>query len=147
MCVTVVQRSSMFLKHADKPGSCSGDTVFCFFVPFFLLFGLFLLTKFFLLAFFFCSLTADPAGHALGLIYILNLSLEFYFGKKILVPLYIVLIINIITLKSPLGQLPPKIIKRNLLLVFGISLQNYRCIPNAVLKWGKATRFKAYSLS
>ena len=80
MCV--VQRSSMLLEHADKPGSSPGDTVFCFFVPFYLLFGLFLLTKFFLLAFFFCSLTADPAGHALGLIYILSLSLEFYFGKK-----------------------------------------------------------------
>ena len=36
------------------------------------------------------------------------------------VPLYIVLIINIVTLKSPLGQLPQKTIKRNLLLVFGI---------------------------
>ena len=34
------------------------------------------------------------------------------------VPLYIVLIINIITLKSPLGQLPPKIIKRNLFIGF-----------------------------
>ena len=52
MCVTVVQRSSMLLEHADKPGSTPGDAVFCFFVSFFLLFGLFLLTKFFLLAFF-----------------------------------------------------------------------------------------------
>ena len=28
-------------------------------------------------------LTADPAGHALGSIYILSLSAEFYFGKGI----------------------------------------------------------------
>ena len=28
-------------------------------------------------------LTADPAGHALGSIYILSLSPEFYFGKGI----------------------------------------------------------------
>ena len=29
-------------------------------------------------------LTADPAGHALGSIYLLSLSPEFYFGKGIL---------------------------------------------------------------
>ena len=32
---------------------------------------------------FFFILTADPAGHALGSIYILSLSPEFYFGKEI----------------------------------------------------------------
>ena len=32
---------------------------------------------------FFFILTADPAGHALGSIYILSLSPEFYFGKGI----------------------------------------------------------------
>ena len=32
---------------------------------------------------FFFILTVDPAGHALGSIYILSLSPEFYFGKGI----------------------------------------------------------------
>ena len=32
---------------------------------------------------FFFTLTADPAGHTLGSIYILSLSQEFYFGKGI----------------------------------------------------------------
>ena len=32
---------------------------------------------------FFFILTADPAGHALGSIYILSLSPEYYFGKGI----------------------------------------------------------------
>ena len=45
--------------------------------------GLFFLTLFFLLAFFFFILTADPAGHALGSIYTLSLSPDFYFGKGI----------------------------------------------------------------
>ena len=43
----------------------------------------FILTLFFLLAFFCFILTADRAGHALGSIYILSLSPEFYFGKGI----------------------------------------------------------------
>ena len=30
-----------FLARADKPGSTPGDAAFCFFVPFFFLFGLF----------------------------------------------------------------------------------------------------------
>ena len=47
---------------------------------FFSLVGLFFLTLFFLLALFFI-LTADPAGHALGSIYVLSLSPEFYSGK------------------------------------------------------------------
>ena len=51
---------------ADKSGSTPGDAVFCFFVPFFFLFGLFLIFSFGL---FFFILTADPAGHALGSIY------------------------------------------------------------------------------
>ena len=49
---------------------------------FFSVWSLFL-TLFFLLAFFFFILTADPAGHALGSIYILSASPEFYFGKGI----------------------------------------------------------------
>ena len=71
----------------DKPGSTTGDAVFCF---------LFLCTVFFLFpvwslflntifpfGFFFFILTADPAGHALGSIYILSLSPDLYFGKGI----------------------------------------------------------------
>ena len=50
-----------------------------FFVPVWSLFW----TLFFLLAFFFLILDADPAGHALGSIYVLSLSPEFYFGKRI----------------------------------------------------------------
>ena len=42
------------LAPADKPSSPPGNAVFCFFVPFFFLFGLFL-TLFFLLAFFLYS--------------------------------------------------------------------------------------------
>ena len=79
--------------HADKPGSTFGNAVFCFFVPFcffwfcfvflfFSVWSLFLNTIFPLGVFFFI-LTADPAGHALGSIYILSLSPEFYFGKGI----------------------------------------------------------------
>ena len=49
---------------------------------FFSVWALFL-TLFFLLAFFFFILTADPAVHALGSIYILSSSPEFYFGKGI----------------------------------------------------------------
>ena len=66
-------------ERADKPGSTPGDAVFCFF---FFLFGLFFNTIFPFGLFFFI-VTADPAGHALGSIYILSLSPAFYFGKGI----------------------------------------------------------------
>ena len=79
-CGAVVKE---LLARADKPGSTPGDAVFCFFVPFFF----FCLVSFFNTIFpfglFFFILTADPAGHALGSIYILSLSPEFYFGKGI----------------------------------------------------------------
>ena len=79
-CVAVVKE---LLARADKPGSTPDDTVFRFFVPFFFfLFGLFFNTIFPFSLFSFI-LTADPAGHALGSIYILSLSPEFYFGKGI----------------------------------------------------------------
>ena len=68
------------LARADKPGSTPGNTVFCFFVPFFF-------NTIFPFGLFFFILTADPAGHALGSIYILSLSPEFYFGKGISKPL------------------------------------------------------------
>ena len=50
-CGAVVKE---LLAPADKLGSTPGDAVFCFIVPFFFLFGLFL-TLFFLLAFFLYS--------------------------------------------------------------------------------------------
>ena len=77
-CGAVVKE---LLAPADKPGSTPGDAVFCFFVPFFPVGSLFNII--FPFGFFFFILTADPAGHALGSIYILSLSPEFYFGKGI----------------------------------------------------------------
>ena len=87
-CGVVVKE---LLARADKQGSTPGDDVFCFFVPFF--FSCFFFWPFFFLScflntifpfgIFFFILTADPAGHALGSIYILSLSAEFYFGKEI----------------------------------------------------------------
>ena len=68
---------------ADKPGPTPRDAVSCFFIPFFFLFGLSFFNIIFPFGLFFFILTADPAGHALGSIYILSLSPEFYFGKGI----------------------------------------------------------------
>ena len=77
---------------ADKPGSTPGDDVFCFFVPFFFFLFFFFFDRFFscpvlntIFPFgtFFFILTAYPGGHALGSIYILSLSPEFYLGKGI----------------------------------------------------------------
>ena len=69
---------------ADKPGASPGDAVFCFLVvPFFFsVWSLFfnITFTFALLSF---ILTADPANNALGSIYILSPSPEFYFGKGI----------------------------------------------------------------
>ena len=83
MCVTaggaVVKE---LLAPADKPGSTPGDAVFCFFVSFFSLFGLFL-RLFFVLALFSLFLRLTLLVHALGSIYFLNVSPEFYFGKGI----------------------------------------------------------------
>ena len=78
-CGAVVKE---LLAPADKPGSTPGDAVFCFFVVFFLCLVSFLNTIFPFGLFFFI-LTTDPAGHALGSIYILSSSPEFYFGKGI----------------------------------------------------------------
>ena len=77
-CGAVVQE---LLAHADKPGSTLGGAVFCFFVPsFFSVWSLFLNTIFPFGLFIFI-LTADPAGHALGSIYILSVSPEFILQK------------------------------------------------------------------
>ena len=79
-CGAVVKE---FLARADKPGSTPGDAAFCFFLPFFFPVWSILLNSIFPFGLFFFILTADPAGHALGSIYILSLSPEFYFGKGI----------------------------------------------------------------
>ena len=82
-CGAVVKE---LLARADKPGSTPGYDVFCFFVPFFFFDRFFscpVLNTIFPFGIFFFILTADPAGHALGSIYILSLSPEFYFGKGI----------------------------------------------------------------
>ena len=82
MCVTVVQWSRSSL-HVQVTGFDSRRRCFLFLCTvFFFLFGLFFNTIFPFGLFFFI-LTADPAGHALGSIYILSLSPEFYFGKGI----------------------------------------------------------------
>ena len=78
-CGAVVKE---LLERADKPGSTPDDVIFCFFVPFFLCLVSFFNTIFPFGLFFFV-LNADPTGHALGSIYILSLSPEFYFGKGI----------------------------------------------------------------
>ena len=71
------------LVRADKPGSTPGHAVLCFIViPFFLFFfwplSFNTILPFGLFSF---ILTADPADHALGSIYMLSSSPESYFGK------------------------------------------------------------------
>ena len=78
-CGAVVKE---LLAPTDKPGSTTGDTVFCFFVQFFFLFGLFW-TLFFLLAFFFVILTADPAGACTWINIYFKRKSGVYFGKRI----------------------------------------------------------------
>ena len=78
-CGAVVKE---FLARAEKPDSTPGDAAFCFFVPsFFPVWSIF--NTIFPFGLFFFILTEDLAGHALGSIYILSLSPEFYFGKGI----------------------------------------------------------------
>ena len=78
-CGAVVKE---LLARADKPCSTPSDAVFSFMYLFFSFLVSFSYTIFRFRLFFFI-LTADPAGHALGSIYILSLSPEFYFGKGI----------------------------------------------------------------
>ena len=82
MRVTVVQWTRSCLNaqinRAQLPAGLFSVSLYRFF---------FVLVSFFNTIFpfglFFFILTADPAGHALGSIYILSLSPEFYFGKGI----------------------------------------------------------------
>ena len=83
MCITVVQwsRSCLHLQvnRVRLPVTLFSVSLYRFFFP--------RLVSFFNIIFpfglFFFILTADPAGHELGSIYILSLSPEFYFGKGI----------------------------------------------------------------
>ena len=77
-CGAVVKE---LLARAAKPGSTPGAAVYCLCVPFFSAWSPFF-NAIFLFAIFFI-LTTDLAGYALGSIYILSLSPEFYFGKGI----------------------------------------------------------------
>ena len=83
MCVTVVQWSRSFLHVQINRVRLPATLLSVSFYHFFFLFGLFFLNSIFPFGLFFFILTADPAGHALGSIYILSLSPEFYFGKGI----------------------------------------------------------------
>ena len=71
-CGAVVKE---FLARAEKPDSTPGDAAFCFFLPFFFPVWSIFLNSIFPFGLFFFILTADPAGHALGSIYNLSLSL------------------------------------------------------------------------
>ena len=75
MCVTVVQWSRSCL-HVQTTATLFSVCLYRFV---FFLFFVFILS--FLLAIFFFILIADPPGYALGSMYILSSSPEFYFGK------------------------------------------------------------------
>ena len=78
-CITVVQWSrsclNVQINRVRLPSTLFSVSLYLFWSLF--------LTLFFFLAFFLFILTADPAGHELGSIYILSSSPEFYFGKGI----------------------------------------------------------------
>ena len=84
MCVTVVQwlRSCLHLQvnRVRLPVMLFSVSLYrFFFLPVWSLF----FNIIFPFGLFFLILTADPAGHALGSIYTLSLSPDFYFGKEI----------------------------------------------------------------
>ena len=83
-CVTVVQWSRSCLhvqiNRVRLPATLFSVSLYRIFSP---VWSLFFNTQIFPFSLFFFILTADPAGHALGSIYILSLSPEFYFGKGI----------------------------------------------------------------
>ena len=80
MCVAVVQWSRRCL-HVQINLVRLPATMFS--VSLYRFFSCPVLNTIFPFGIFFFILTADPAGHALGSIYILSLSPEFYFGKGI----------------------------------------------------------------
>ena len=99
MCVTVLQWSRSCLHvQINRVRLSTGEAVFCFFVPFF-----FSSEHYFSFWPFFVVLTADLAGHALGSIYILSFSLEFYFGKGISKALDLRILAKLTTRKNPVS--------------------------------------------
>ena len=82
-CATVVQWSGSFLLMQINRVRLPATLLPVSLYHFFFLFGLFFFNIIFSFGLFFFILTADPAGHALGSIYISSLSPEFYFGKGI----------------------------------------------------------------
>ena len=84
MCVTVVQWSrsclNVQINRVRLPATLFSVSLYRFFFPVWSLY----FNTIFPFGLFFFILTADRAGHALGSIYILSLSPEFYFGKGIL---------------------------------------------------------------
>ena len=84
MSVTVVQwlRSYLHLQvnRVRLPVTLFSVSLYRFFFP---PFGLFFFNTIFPFGLVFFILTSEPAGHALGSIYTLSLSPEFYFGKGI----------------------------------------------------------------
>ena len=82
-CVLLRCSGQELLARADNPGSTPGDAVLCFFVPFSFFFRLvsFFINTIFPFGLVFFILNADPAGQALGSIYILSVSQEYFFGK------------------------------------------------------------------
>ena len=88
MCVTVVQwtriRLHVQINRVRLPATLFPVSLYRFFVVVVVVrFGLFIFNFIFPFGLFFFILTADPACHALGSIYIFSLSPEFYFGKGI----------------------------------------------------------------
>ena len=81
MCITVVQRSrgclNVQINRVRLPAMLFSVSLYLFFC----LVSIF--NTIFSFGLFFFILNADPAGHALGSIYISSLSPEFYFGKGI----------------------------------------------------------------
>ena len=95
-CGAVVKE---LLAPADKPGSTPGDAVFCFFVlSFFSVWSLF--NTIFPFGLFFFVFTADPAGHALGTIYILSVSPEFFGKRDFKSPVLICILANLTARKK-----------------------------------------------
>ena len=78
-CGAVVKE---LLARADKPGSTPGDAVFCLLYRFFPVNWSLFFNTIFPFGLFFFILTADPAGHALGSIYILSVKSEVFFWKR-----------------------------------------------------------------
>ena len=83
MCVTVAQWSrsclNVQINRVRLPATLFSVPLYRFFS----LFSLFFFNTIFYFGLFFFILNANPAGHALGSVYILSLSMEFHFGKGI----------------------------------------------------------------